>query len=253
MTDFFSNLDWSVLINPLMRLIPLLICVTVHELAHGYAAFRLGDPTAKLMGRLTLNPIKHIDPVGAFMILIVGFGWAKPVPVDMLNFKNPKKDMAITALAGPVSNIILAIFVLMFLILISGPLLGGSSSADGEYFLKSIFNIAPESFIEFVYQVIVRTAWLSIILAIFNMLPIPPLDGSKILFSFLPDRLYARLMVYERYGFIILLALLFLPRFLNLPDILGQIVIRSAIFLMSSLSFLFGIIPEAIHTFLLNQ
>jgi len=245
--DFFRDLNWSMLINPAMRLIPLIICITVHELSHGYAAFKLGDPTAKMMGRLTLNPIKHIDPIGALMILVVGFGWAKPVPVDMRYFKNPKRDMAITALAGPLSNILTAVFVLIILALIGSALTSPDMLFPGEFFINSIFSIVPGSTNEFIYQIITRTAWLSFILAIFNLLPIPPLDGSKILFSFLPDTAHDLLMRYERYGFVILIGLLFLT------DIFSNTVIRLALVMISATSYLFGIIPDEVYVFLMNR
>ena len=245
MLNFLANLEWAMLLNPMMRLIPLIICITLHELAHGYSAFRLGDNTAKQMGRLTLNPIKHIDPIGALMILIAGFGWAKPVPINMRNFKNPKKDMAITALAGPMANILLAIAVLLILALFSGPLSAKNASYHGEFLLTSIFNRIPQSINEFIYQIIARTAWLSIVLAIFNLLPIPPLDGSKILFSVLPDRAHTFLMKYERYGFMILICLLFFT------DIFSSTVIRLAIWIFSSVAFLLKIIPGEIYAFLI--
>ena len=107
--DIWNGLDWSVLTNLLLSIIPALVCITLHELAHGYVAYRLGDDTAKRAGRLTLNPLKHIDIMGLAMMVIFKFGWAKPVPVNMWKFKNPKKGMAITAAAGPLSNIIIAV------------------------------------------------------------------------------------------------------------------------------------------------
>jgi Zn-dependent protease len=229
-----------------MRLIPLLICITFHELAHGYVAYKLGDPTAKRLGRLTLNPIKHIDPVGALMILLVGFGWAKPIPVDMHNFRNPKRDMAITAFAGPLTNLILAVIVLSILAALVGSLTGGDMYTNDRFFRNSLSGIVPGSGNEFIYQVIVRTAWLSFILAFFNLLPIPPLDGSKILFAFLPDRWHNFLMRYERFGMVILLALLFLPRtrqFAGFPDIIQLTVVRFSSFSMLELSHLLGVIP----------
>jgi len=173
----------------LMRIIPALICITIHELAHGYAAYKLGDTTAKDMGRLTLNPIKHIDPLGLLMMLLIGFGWAKPVPVNMRSFKHPKWYMAVTAFAGPLSNIILASFVMIIYGLLVMPL---SRSEAG-----SIINI-----------MIANTAYLSIALAVFNMLPIPPLDGSKVLFSLLPESMYYKLMRYERFGILVLLVVM---------------------------------------------
>lgn len=204
----FSNSDF--IFDALIIAIPALLCITIHELAHGFAAYKLGDNTAKMMGRLTLNPIKHIDPIGLLMILIVGFGWAKPVPVNMRNFKNPKLGMAITALAGPLSNIILALIVLF------------------------IFRLLPFSSQSLGMTIVLRTVFLSTSLAVFNMLPIPPLDGSKILFSVLSDRMYIKLMQYERYGMFILLFLMLSGRFLNF-DIIGRIVVQPAIFIVNNL------------------
>ena len=190
MGNVFKNLDWSVLTGALASIIPALICITFHELSHGFVAYKLGDTTAKDMGRLTLNPIKHIDIFGLVSMAIFGFGWAKPVPVNMMKFKRPKRYMAITALAGPVSNIILASFMLALFGLLTKPL--GSGSQAGEIVL----------------DMIERTAYLSVALAIFNFIPIPPLDGSKVLFSLLPDDVYYKLMRYERYGMIILILIL---------------------------------------------
>lgn len=166
------------------------VCSPIHELAHGWAAYKLGDNTAKREGRLTFNPIAHIDPIGMIMILIFGFGYAKPVPVNMNNFKNPKSGMALTALAGPASNLIMA-FVSMFLHYIVSAL--GSSSLIMQ--IISIF---------FFYS-----AYINVSLGVFNLIPIPPLDGSKILAGVLPDRVYYKYMVYERYVMIALIILLF--------------------------------------------
>ena len=189
MSNVLRNLDWSVLTGVLSSIIPALICITFHELSHGFVAYKLGDPTAKDMGRLTLNPIKHIDIFGLIMMAVFGFGWAKPVPVNMMRFKKPKRYMAITALAGPVSNIVLSCFVLFIFGMVTKPL-GGS--AAGRIVLDMIY----------------RTAYLSVALAIFNFIPIPPLDGSKVLFSLIPDDMYFKLMRYERYGMIILIVVL---------------------------------------------
>ena len=174
-----------------MSIIPVLLCITVHELAHGYTAYRIGDTTAKDMGRLTLNPIKHIDVIGLFAMAVFGFGWAKPVPVNMMNFKRPKRDMAITALAGPVSNIIMAVAVFFILGLLFIPL--GGFEPNQSALQKTMLDM------------IYRTAYLSVALAVFNMIPIPPLDGSKVLFSLISDKAYFTLMRYERYGMILLL------------------------------------------------
>jgi len=190
--NIFRNLDWSWLISVLISIIPALLCITFHELAHGYTAYRLGDNTAKQMGRLTLNPIKHIDIFGLLMMVVFRFGWAKPVPVNMRNFKHPRGGMAITAIAGPLSNLVLAV-IIMFIYGLVFTGLGG-------------FN--PQGFSRIVLEVIHRAAYLSVALAIFNLLPIPPLDGSKVVFSFLSDEFYYKLMRYEKYGMIILLILL---------------------------------------------
>ena len=190
MSNVFANLDWSILTDALLSIIPALICITFHELSHGFVALKLGDTTAKDMGRLTLNPIKHIDIWGLIMMALFGFGWAKPVPVNPNNFKRPKRDMAITALAGPVSNILLAV-VFSVLTAIVAMALGNFDSVRG-----------------FVLSLMLRMVVLSIGLAVFNMIPIPPLDGSKVLFAFLPDKAYAQLMRVERFGFIILFVIL---------------------------------------------
>ena len=187
---FWNGLDWSVLTNMLLRVIPALLCITVHELCHGLTAYRLGDDTAKRAGRLTLNPLAHFDPLGTLMMLAVGFGWAKPVPVDMRRFRNPRRDMALTALAGPLSNLLLTALTLFLYGVFALPLYrAGTALAD------------------FLSDTLVVTAQLSLALALFNLLPVSPLDGSKVLFAFLSDAAYEKLMRYERYGMIVLIAL----------------------------------------------
>lgn len=185
---FWRGLDWSVLTDMLMRVLPALICITLHELAHGYIAWHLGDPTAKRAGRLTLNPIRHIDPMGLLMMVVFRFGWAKPVPVNMYYFREPKRGMALTALAGPGCNVLLAMLFL-FLYGLTFPLY-----ATGR--------------LRFLAELCYITAYLSISLAVFNLLPVPPLDGSKVLFSVLSEENYRKLMRYERYGMFLLLFLL---------------------------------------------
>ena len=190
MGSFFGTPDWSKLTDIIIRVVPAIICITLHEIAHGYVAYRLGDNTAKDAGRLTLNPIRHIDPFGLLMMLVAGFGWAKPVPVDMDNFKNPKRGMAVTALAGPVTNVLIALVTLFFYGLLYIPL---SNSSAGQLILR----------------LLVTTAYLSCAFAVFNMLPIPPLDGAKIFFSVLPDKIYNTGLKYERFVMIALMILVF--------------------------------------------
>lgn len=184
----FRGLDWSVLTDILLRIVPALLCITLHELCHGLTAYHFGDDTAKRAGRLTLNPLRHIDVMGLLMMLLFRFGWAKPVPVDMRRMRHPKRDMALVALAGPVSNLLLALVMLFLYGVLFYPLYG-----------KPVGGI--------VLEMVITTAYLSAALAIFNIIPISPLDGSKVLFSFFSDETYLKILRYERYGMILLLIL----------------------------------------------
>lgn len=161
----------------------------IHEFAHGFIADRLGDPTARYQGRLTLNPFAHIDYMGALGILLVGFGGARPVPVNPYNFRNPKRDMAFVAVAGPLSNIVAA-----FVCMVLANLVLVTTRTLAFYYVFSFFY--------FIAQINVR-------LAVFNLIPVPPLDGSRILAQFLPNRIYYKLMQYERYIYFILIILVF--------------------------------------------
>ena len=186
------NFDINTLIQQLaIHLPPLLFALTVHELAHGWVAFRLGDPTAKMAGRLTMNPLKHLDPLGVLAFVIMKIGWAKPVPVDPRYFRNPQKDMLLVALAGPGANVLLALAsALLARVLVSVPVL-------------PLFVLQP------LVGMLVASVWINIMLAVFNIIPIPPLDGSKVLMGVLPPeaaRSFARI---EPFGFFILLALFY--------------------------------------------
>lgn len=193
---FWEQFNWSALVETLLRIVSVLICLTVHETSHGLAAYALGDPTAKRMKRLSFNPIHHIDWLGLASMMICGFGWAKPVPVDMRHFKNPRLGMAVTALAGPVSNFLLAL-ALVF----------GASRLS----LMMSDNIALiGTFTLGLFEFLLTTAILSIGLGLFNLVPIPPLDGSKVLFSILPERAYYILMRFERYGMLLLMLIIWL-------------------------------------------
>ena len=189
--SIWNGLDWSYLLNIVLSVVPSLLCITFHEVSHGYVAYRLGDTTAKDAGRLTLNPLKHIDPMGLLMMVVFKFGWAKPVPVDMRYFKKPKQGMAITALAGPVSNLLLAMLLLL-----------GARITIAHY--------VDTAFCSGLLNFLAMTAYMSVGLGLFNLIPISPLDGSKVLFAFLPDRAYMTLMRYEKYGMAVLFVLVWL-------------------------------------------
>lgn len=183
----------------LLLIVPtVLIALTFHECAHGFVAYKLGDPTAKYFGRLSLNPLKHIDIAGAICMIFFRFGWAKPVPIDTRHFKNPKRDMALSALAGPVANLLLG-FLGCFIFSLSSNLLFDITFAS-----KNFVYWVCYSWLLFSYNF----AWLNISLAIFNLIPLPPLDGSRIFLSFLPPDTYFKVMRYEReiaIGFLVVL------------------------------------------------
>ena len=205
----------------MLSLIAVFTAIVLHEFSHGYIAFRLGDPTAKTLGRLTLNPLAHIDPIGTILVPIVLvilrspflFGWAKPVPVNPNYFRNPYKGMFYVAIAGPLMNIALALGAsaigrLAILITPLSLLYGRGFSA---YFVQTIFYLLG-------FFVIIN-----IILAVFNMLPIPPLDGSRVLTYFLPPEGKRVMMQLERYGFLIVLALLYLGALRGLIGLISGI------------------------------
>lgn len=173
----------------LARVLAALTVIPFHEAGHALAAWLLGDPTAKQQGRLSLNPFRHFDLLGTLCMVFAGVGWAKPVSTDPRNFKKPKQGMALTALAGPVSN-----FVLAFLALLA---------------CKAILYVPYSDGWGLAFSFCYYTAILSIGLGVFNLIPIPPLDGSKVLAVLLPDRFYGAWMHYERYGMVVLLALSF--------------------------------------------
>lgn len=187
--ELLRALDVASLGDAALRVAAIFLCLTIHETCHGLAAYALGDPTAKSMHRLSLNPLRHIDWFGLLMMFMAGFGWAKPVPVDPRYFKRPKQGMAVTALAGPVSNLLLSLLMILLskVIYLYVPYSTGTEAL----FNFCLYTVAP----------------LSIGLGLFNLLPIPPLDGSKVVAVLLPDRIYFRLMRYERYGMLALLLL----------------------------------------------
>lgn len=175
---------------------PILAALTVHEFAHGWTAWKFGDPTAKDQGRLTLNPLAHLDPVGTLLLLLVHFGWAKPVPVDPRYFNNPRRDMIWVALAGPASNVILAFLTGMIL-----------------QFLLSTGILAPFGYL---YIILVFTVFINLMLAFFNLIPIPPLDGSRIVAGMLPPRYLPQWYAFERVGGYVLMGIIFIGWFTNI-------------------------------------
>ncbi len=213
-------------------LVVILLTMPVHEWAHGFVSSKLGDPTPRYHGRLTLNPMAHIDPIGAIGILLFGIGWAKPVSVNARYYKNPKWGMALVAAAGPISNIIVALISLLFsnLSLFIGDATGSLRVVGdliyGEpndiYFLVSTF-----------FQFI---ALINISLAVFNLIPIPPFDGSRILFTFLPSKYYFKIMQYEQYIFIGLLVILYSGIF-DLPLAIARDNVFDALNSVASLPF----------------
>lgn len=193
------------LISTLLSIPAVLIALTVHEYAHGYTAYRLGDPTARSLGRLTLNPLKHLDPIGAIFMLLFHFGWARPVPINPRYFKNPRRGMALTALAGPAANFILS-------------LLGAFLYVGANYLLWRLAPVLPASrllarFLDFTLIFLFYFHYINLTLGLFNCIPLPPLDGSRFFLLLLPKRAYFAVMRYERYIAIGLMILLFVGAF----------------------------------------
>ena len=197
MIEALMSGDIKLAIAQLLLTLPIVfLSLSVHETAHGYVAYKLGDPTARNLGRLTLNPIKHLDLFGTLCMVLFGFGWAKPVPINTRYFKKPKRDMALTGMAGPISNLLLAVgFALVLKLVIY------------------IFNFVPETaftadLLYWTWVFLSLGVQLNVTLMVFNLLPIPPLDGSRLLFAFLPTKAYFKMMQYERYIYIVFLVLL---------------------------------------------
>lgn len=217
----------SYIIQLLLRLPIILLALSVHEAAHGYAAYKLGDPTAKNLGRLTLNPIKHIDPIGFICMLLASIGWANPVPINTRNFKNPRRDMALSGAAGPLSNLLLAAVFAAILKVVD------LFIWDMEFSSELGVNIATVLLI-FIYCGI----QLNVSFAIFNLLPFPPFDGSRILYVFLPPKYYFAVMKYERY---IALAIMLLFFF----GVLSPVISFVSDFFLGGLFDLFSMSPYA--------
>ena len=206
----------------LIRLIVLLTAIPVHEAAHAFVADRLGDPTARAMGRLSLNPMRHFDLLGSVCLLLVGIGWAKPVPIDPRNFRHPRSGMAISAAAGPLSNLLLALIAMIV--------------------SKLVFVFGAGTIAFWVFAFFMGVCQINISLAIFNLMPFPPFDGSRIYSAFLPQKAYFGVMRYEKYLFIAVLALLWLGVFDAPLRVVNQFVFSGLDFLTGWIDLIFVLI-----------
>lgn len=214
-------------------IIAVLVALTVHEYAHGWVAHQLGDPTAKYEGRLTFNPLAHIDPIGAVMFLLVGFGWGKPVPVNPRYFKHYRRDTALVSIAGPVSNLLLA-FLCFFLIVLLVP-----RNAAFENVVDVLGGVrAASPSLQFIVEILSISVFVNLGLMAFNLLPIPPLDGSKILAAFVPLKYQDAYDQYMQQGMYLLLVLLVLERVFNRPILLAWIyaIINPVLHIMSAIA-----------------
>lgn len=195
------------LISVLLSLPVIVLALCMHETAHGWVAYKLGDPTARNLGRLTLNPLKHLDPMGFLSMLLFGIGWAKPVPINTRNFKNPRWGMALSGIAGPLSNLLLGfaglvLYVAVFMIcLVAG--------------VDPLTNVWIKVLLSFLNVL----AFMNIALAVFNLIPVPPFDGSRFAYVLLPSKWYFKVMQYERYTGIVIMVIIFVLSRLGLNPI----------------------------------
>jgi Zn-dependent protease len=210
LTDLIQSLPLYLLSLPVM-----LMALSIHESAHGYAAYKLGDPTAHSLGRITLNPVKHFDLLGFLSMLVFHIGWAKPVPINARYFKKPRRDMAITGAAGPLSNLCLALIHLVVLRL--AMILVANTYAEESFAFARAYNSGEEfvgtmgfTVVSLILYVLYLGVIMNVMFAIFNLIPIPPFDGSRIFYAFLPPKWYWGVMKYERVIMLVFIVLFFL-------------------------------------------
>lgn len=201
-------INWQYLQNLLLAAIASVLAIVIHELAHGFSAYLMGDATAKNDGRLSLNPLKHIDPIGALCLVLFHFGWAKPVPVNPYLFKNRKWGMVFVSASGPVSNLLLAFIALITFTLLNDVFLIGGT-------------IQTTSVLSIVDQFLILFAQINLGLFVFNLIPVPPLDGSKILAQFLPPKPRYTYLSFEKYGGLVLFVAVYI---LHIGDALGSAI-----------------------------
>ncbi len=218
-----------------VMLVPALLAIILHEVAHGYVAEKFGDPTARLLGRLTLNPLRHLDPIGTLAIFVFGFGWARPVPVNAGNFRRPRRDMIWVALAGPVTNLLLAVCSVLLLKLLS---------------LVETYQLFEQAtFVQFANPLRLMAGfslYINVLLGVFNLVPVPPLDGGRILTGILPEKQALLVSRLEPFGFVLIVFLVFFTSLWSLvlsPIISGLVTFMAGpetFFVQQAMSFLLG-------------
>ena len=201
-------LSSSYILQKIIMIPIVLVALTFHELSHGLVSAKLGDPTPRMTGRLTINPLAHLDPIGALLMVLTGFGWAKPVQINPRYYKNPKRGMAITAAAGPLSNLAMAFIAMLIYTVI---VIIGCKTGQFYYENASVYYMAdarPDVLVQ-IMNILSLFANVNLCFMVFNIIPIPPLDGSRILGLFLSDEAYFKLQQYERYSFMLIIILSF--------------------------------------------